>query len=138
MHEGRSELAGTDSSYVQVGDTVVELATPTTDGSLAAADMAANGEIFHAATFRVRDLGQAEKYLQSKGIEPLASDETTLLTRPETTHGVPFRWTTAELGSSAGPAAEVRRVRCDPGPKDPRPPRKTTPPWPRGQWSGSC
>jgi len=61
--------------------------------------MAANGEIFHSATFRVKDLGQAEKYLQSKGIEALASDETTLLTRPETTHGVPFRWTTAELGS---------------------------------------
>lgn len=99
VHEGHSELAGTDNSYVRVGDTVVELATPTADGTLAADDMAANGEIFHAATFRVKDLGQAEKYLQSKGIEPLASDETTLLTRPETTHGVPFRWTTAELGS---------------------------------------
>ena len=116
VHEGRSELAGTDSSYVQVGDTVVELATPTTDGSLAAADMAANGEIFHAATFRVRDLGQAEKYLQSKGIEPLASDETTLLTRPETTTGaVPVD--DGRAGQRAGPAAEVRRVRCDPGPQ---------------------
>ena len=99
VHEGRSELAGTDNSYVQVGETVVELATPNAEGTLAAGDMAANGEIFHSATFRVKDLGQAEKYLQSKGIEPLASDETTLLTRPETTHGVPFRWTTAELGS---------------------------------------
>jgi catechol 2,3-dioxygenase-like lactoylglutathione lyase family enzyme len=97
VHEDSSELTGTSNSYVLLGDTVVELATPTQDGTLAAADMAAHGEAFHAATFRVNDLGQAEKYLQSKGIEPLASDETTLLTRPETTHGVPFRWTTGDI-----------------------------------------
>jgi catechol 2,3-dioxygenase-like lactoylglutathione lyase family enzyme len=97
VHEGSSELTGTSSSYVRMGESVVELATPTREGTLAADDMAAHGEIFHAAAFRVKDLGQAEKYLQSKGIEPLASDETTLLTRPETTFGVPFRFTTDDI-----------------------------------------
>jgi catechol 2,3-dioxygenase-like lactoylglutathione lyase family enzyme len=97
VHEDTSELAGTSSSYVRMGESVVELATPTREGTLAADEMAAHGEVFHSATFRVKDLGQAEKYLQSKGIEPLASDETTLLTRPETTHGVPFRWTTDDI-----------------------------------------
>jgi catechol 2,3-dioxygenase-like lactoylglutathione lyase family enzyme len=97
VQENTSALTGTANSYVLLGDTIVELATPTDDGTLAAADFAANGQIFHAATFRVTDLGQAEKYLNSKGIETLASDGSTLLTKPETTHGVPFRWTTEDL-----------------------------------------
>jgi len=90
-----SALTGTDNTYVQMGEAVVELATPVGDGTLAADDLAANGQIHHAAAFRVKDLDQAESYLKSKGIEPLARDESTLLTRPDTTHGVPFRWTTS-------------------------------------------
>src|SRR5439155_23075754 len=93
VRESTSALTGTRNSYVLLGDTVVELATPTQEGTVAAEDMAANGEIHHAAAFRVRDLDQAEKYLNSKGIESLDRDETTLLTQPSTTHGVPFRWT---------------------------------------------
>jgi catechol 2,3-dioxygenase-like lactoylglutathione lyase family enzyme len=99
VKEDESSLAGTRNSYVLMGDTVVELATPVHEGTLAADDMAANGEIFHAAAFRVRDLDQAEEYLRSKGIEPLARDDTTLVTRPETTHGVPFRWTVGDISS---------------------------------------
>jgi hypothetical protein len=64
--------------------------------------MAAHGEIHHAAAFRVKDLDRAEQYLKSKGIEPLARDESTLLTRPDTTHGVPFRWTTSDLPAAPG------------------------------------
>jgi hypothetical protein len=84
-----------------MGEAIVELATPVADGTLAADDMAANGEIHHAAAFRVKDLGQAEKYLKSKGIEPLARDDSTLLTRPGTTHGVPFRWTASDIPADA-------------------------------------
>ena len=97
VHESSSDLTGTRNAYVLMGTTVLELATPVRDGTLAADDVAANGEIHHAAAFRVRDLDQAEKYLQSKGIGSLARDETTLLTQPATTHGVPFRWTTAGI-----------------------------------------
>jgi hypothetical protein len=45
----------------------------------------------------VRDLDQAEKYLQSKGIETLERDESTLLSKPSTTHGANFRWTTRDV-----------------------------------------
>ena len=97
IQESSSDLTGTSNAYVQMGEATVELATPTRDGTLAADDMAAHGEIHHAAAFRVKDLDRAEQYLKSKGIEPLARDESTLLTRPDTTHGVPFRWTTSDL-----------------------------------------
>jgi catechol 2,3-dioxygenase-like lactoylglutathione lyase family enzyme len=95
LHENFSPLTGTSNAYVQVGtETVVELATPTRDGTLAAADMAAHGEIHHAAAFRVVDLERAEQYLTSKGIKVADRDETTLVTDPATTQGAVFRWTT--------------------------------------------
>jgi len=97
LHESSSSVTGTRNAYVLMGDAVVELAAPIRDGTLAASEMAANGEIHHAVAFRVNDLDTAAKYLSSNGIEPLARDETTLLTRPETTHGVPFRWTTSGI-----------------------------------------
>jgi catechol 2,3-dioxygenase-like lactoylglutathione lyase family enzyme len=97
VHESTSELTGTRNAYILLGDTVVELATPDRDGTLAADDMAAHGEIHHATAWRVKDLEQAEKYLKSKGIETVSRDDTTLVTEPSTTQGVPFRWTTGDI-----------------------------------------
>jgi catechol 2,3-dioxygenase-like lactoylglutathione lyase family enzyme len=95
LHENTSELTGTANCYVLMGEgTVVELAAPFRDGTIAADDMAANGEIHHAAAFKVVDLDRAEKYLTSKGLKVAGRDETTLVTDPATTHGAPFRWTT--------------------------------------------
>lgn len=95
LHENRSELTGTQNAYVLMGEgTIVELAHPDRDGTIAADDMAANGQIHHAAAFKVVDLDRAEKYLASKGVKALQRDDSTLLTDPTTTHGVPFRWTT--------------------------------------------
>jgi catechol 2,3-dioxygenase-like lactoylglutathione lyase family enzyme len=95
LHENTSELTGTANSYVLVGDqTIVELSTPVRDGTLAADDHSANGDIHHAAAFKVVDLDRAEKYLASKGITVTERDSSTLITDPATTHGVPFRWTT--------------------------------------------
>ncbi|MEU6644416.1 VOC family protein [Saccharomonospora sp. NPDC046836] len=104
LHKGSSTLTGTHDTYVLVGDTVVQLSTPNTDGTIAARDMAANNEIHHAAAFRVGGLDATEAYLTSKGITTLARDERTLLTDPATTHGVPFRWTTWDVPGS--PRAE--------------------------------
>jgi catechol 2,3-dioxygenase-like lactoylglutathione lyase family enzyme len=97
LHKGSSVLTGTDDTYVLMGDTIVQLSTPNTGATIAAADMAANNEIHHAATFRVGDLDAAGMYLASKGITTLAADDETLLTDPATTHGVPFRWTTWDV-----------------------------------------
>ena len=95
LHENTSELAGTANAYVQMGEsTVVELATPTRDGTIAAADQAAHGDVHHAATFQVVDLDRAERYLTTKGITIADRDSATLVTDPATTHGAAFRWTT--------------------------------------------
>jgi catechol 2,3-dioxygenase-like lactoylglutathione lyase family enzyme len=95
LHDNVSELTGTANSYVLMGnETVVELATPVRDGTIAAAELAAFGNAQHAATFKVSDLDRAAKYLASKGITVTDRDELTLVTDPATTHGVPFRWTT--------------------------------------------
>ncbi|MGW1029464.1 VOC family protein [Streptomyces sp. NPDC002577] len=97
LHKGSSALTGTDDTYVLLGDTVVQLSTPNTDGTIAAQDMAAHNGAHHAAAFRVQDLDVTETYLSSKGIKTLARDDDTLLTDPTTTHGVPFRWTTWDV-----------------------------------------
>lgn len=97
LHRDTSALTGTNDVYVQLGDTVVQLSTPTDDTSIAGLDMAKNGEIHHAAAFKVMDLDDTETYFESKGIATFARDEHTLITDPETTHGVPFRWTTWDV-----------------------------------------
>lgn len=97
LHKGSSALTGTDDTYVLLGDTVVQLSTPNTDGTIAARDMATNNEIHHAAAFRVRDLDDTEAYLQSKGVRTVARDDHTLITDPATSQGVPFRWTTWDV-----------------------------------------
>jgi hypothetical protein len=94
IERSSSALTGTEDVYVRVGESVVQLSTPTRDDTIAADDMRANGEIHHAACFRVADLDQAEEYLASKGIKTAARDSDTIVSVPETTHGVPFRWTT--------------------------------------------
>jgi catechol 2,3-dioxygenase-like lactoylglutathione lyase family enzyme len=95
LYENVSELTGTANSYVLMGEgTIVEIATPVRRGTIAAEDHTANGDIHHAAAFKVVDLDQAERYLAAKGIKVTERDSSTLLTDPATTHGVPFRWTT--------------------------------------------
>lgn len=94
LERSSSELTGTEDVYIKVGEAVVQLSKPTADHGIAADDLAASGEIHHAACFRVADLDRAEEYLASKGIKTSARDDHTILSLPETTHGVPFRWTT--------------------------------------------
>ena len=66
LHEETSDDA--DSVFVFVGsETVIELARPTTADSLIALDLAENGELPHAATFKVRDLEAAEAHVEKVG-----------------------------------------------------------------------
>jgi catechol 2,3-dioxygenase-like lactoylglutathione lyase family enzyme len=58
----------TRSSFVQLSDEVlVEVAQPVDQSSPAAVDLAAGG-LFHAVTFRVRDLERATGHLEAKGV----------------------------------------------------------------------
>lgn len=97
LHRGESELTGTRNIYVQLGDTAIELAQPTAEGTIAAADASTFGNALHAAAFKVLDLDGTEKYLASKGIKTAARDDTTLLADPATTFDVPFRFTTWDV-----------------------------------------
>ncbi|MCU1657005.1 MAG: hypothetical protein JWO57_1661 [Pseudonocardiales bacterium] len=100
LSESASRLTGTRDAYVAVGDIVVQLSTPEHDGTLAAQDLKANGEIHHAATFKVVDLDRIEAHLREQDIAVLDRDEQTLITDPATTHAVPFRWTTRDVRSA--------------------------------------
>ena len=97
LEKSSSTLTGTDDVYVRVGEAVVQLSLPTSPDSIAGQDMAANGEMHHAVCFRVADLDKAETYLASKGVKTASRDDQTILSVPETTHGVPFRWTTRRI-----------------------------------------
>jgi catechol 2,3-dioxygenase-like lactoylglutathione lyase family enzyme len=97
LHKGTSDLTMTQDTYVQLGDTVIQLSKPLEDGTLAAADAEKFGDSHHAAAFRVQNIDDTEAYLNSKGVATLARDEETLLTDPATTFGVPFRWTTWDV-----------------------------------------
>jgi hypothetical protein len=94
IHQGSSDLLGTTGTFVAMGaETVVELATPTGDDSLAARDLAAFGETCHAMTFEVADLDATVTQLEKSGIAVLGRDETTVATDPADTFGAAFRFT---------------------------------------------
>ena len=98
LHKGDSPLTETQSTFVAVGDgNVVEIATPIGGDSLAAADLKANGDIFHAATWKVVDLDRAERHLKEKGINILDKDADTLLADPKDTYGAVMRFTTWQI-----------------------------------------
>jgi catechol 2,3-dioxygenase-like lactoylglutathione lyase family enzyme len=94
LHELESPLTGTSNAYVALGETVIELAMPTRQGTYASDDLERNGEMHHAVTFKVTDLEQADKYLATKGVKSVARDEQTILYDPDTTMGAFFRLTT--------------------------------------------
>ena len=67
FHRGTTDTC--EHAFVMVGtDTVVELARPTTGDSALALDLADNGEIPHAVTFRVKDLDSAERHVEKLGV----------------------------------------------------------------------
>ncbi len=99
LGESDSALTTSQDVYVAVGDTVVQLSTPLEEDSVIGRDVRDNGEMMHAVAWRVKDLAQAEAYLNSKGIKVAASDDHTLLADPADTHGALFRFTDLTVDS---------------------------------------
>lgn len=96
FHERSSARDATRSLFVAAGDeTVVELAQPTGAGA-AARELEANGEILHAASFRVRDLGRAEAFLRGLGFA-VESRDGALELGPEQALGARYRFVEAAL-----------------------------------------
>ena len=64
------EWYGTDSIFVKLGKSaVVEIAQPIDQGGRAAADMAGGGDVLHAVTLRVSDVGRLEQHLAAGGVK---------------------------------------------------------------------
>jgi len=93
LGESTSELTGTQDVYVQVGESVIQLAKPLGGESLADADLAKNGESMHSVTWLVADLAKAKAFLAEKSVKFLAEDDHTLLADPSTTFGANYRFT---------------------------------------------
>jgi catechol 2,3-dioxygenase-like lactoylglutathione lyase family enzyme len=82
------------STLIQVGDhTVIEVAQPLDTTSRPGADLAANGEIFHAVTLQVADLDAAADFLLSKGLRLERPTSHALAIDPEDTFGLMLRFT---------------------------------------------
>jgi hypothetical protein len=57
----------------------------------------------YSLTFKVRDLGDAEGYLESKGVKFASADATTLVSDADTTQGCVMGFTTWEIPGDARP-----------------------------------
>jgi catechol 2,3-dioxygenase-like lactoylglutathione lyase family enzyme len=97
VDEGRNEVLGATSTYVQLADGVLEYAVPDA-GTPAAADLASregDQDSYHALTWVVTDLDAAAKHLEAEGVAFRARTDDTLITDPATSLGVPWGFTVA-------------------------------------------
>jgi catechol 2,3-dioxygenase-like lactoylglutathione lyase family enzyme/extradiol dioxygenase family protein len=107
LHEETTDDAR--SAYLLVGlDTVVELAEPRRPDTELGRELAANGELPHAVTWRVRDLEAAERHLEKEGVGVRDRTDDTLTLDPVDAFGAVLRLT-------------IRRVPADPRPAGQRP-----------------
>ncbi|MET7400592.1 VOC family protein [Dactylosporangium sp. NPDC005572] len=84
----------TKSAFVLVGsDIVIELAEPTSPDSRIGQDLAHNGEMPYAVTFRVRDLEAAERHVTQAGAAVADRAGQTLTLDPADTFNVVFAFT---------------------------------------------
>ena len=92
LHEEAS--ADVESVFMFVGnETVVELARPTTTDSLLARDLAENGELPHAVTFKVLDLEAAERHVEKVGTRIVDRSGDTLTLDPDDTFEAVYTFT---------------------------------------------
>jgi hypothetical protein len=97
FHEGRNESIGATSTYVFLGDTVLELAVPD-QGTAAHADWTAStapNDTYHSITWKVVDLERAAAHLTAQGVKISSRTADTLVTDPATSIGVPWGFTTS-------------------------------------------
>jgi catechol 2,3-dioxygenase-like lactoylglutathione lyase family enzyme len=105
LYEGEMPLDRTRSAFVAVGsDLIIELAQPLDDTTPIGADLASRGESLYSVSLRVRDLGEAESYLSSKGVRFAVRDDRFLFSDPESSQGVVFGFTTWDIPGDPRPA----------------------------------
>ena len=86
------------SAFVLVGaDTVVELAEPRRPGTPLWRDLATNGELPHAVTWRVRDLDAVERHLDQVGVRVGVRSGQTVTIDPAGAFGAVLSFTTGRI-----------------------------------------
>jgi catechol 2,3-dioxygenase-like lactoylglutathione lyase family enzyme len=95
IHEGRNEAIGAASTYVFLGDTVIEIAVPDA-GTPAHADWTttAPNDTYHSITWKVVDLDRVAAHLTAQGVGIRSRTADALVTDPATSIGVPWGFTT--------------------------------------------
>ena len=93
VHQETDRADQTSSAYIAVGeDTIVEVAQPLSSDSLLGKDVAKNGEIVHAVTFKVKDANAAKKYLKRLFVRT-EDREAGFVIRPEDAFGAVIGFT---------------------------------------------
>lgn len=89
---------GGESAFVWVGsDSVVELAMPTVDDSRLAIDLADNGELPHACTFKVTDLDAAEHHVEKVGVGVTDRSDDGFTLEPADCFGAVYAFTSRDV-----------------------------------------
>ncbi|MDN5913638.1 MAG: glyoxalase/bleomycin resistance/dioxygenase family protein [Pseudonocardia sp.] len=98
VHEGRNEVLGTASTYVHLGDGILEYAVPDA-GTPAEADLASRApeDSYHCLTWTVADLDRVATHLAAEGVKIRNRTDTALVTDPATSLGIPWAFTTEVL-----------------------------------------
>jgi 4-hydroxyphenylpyruvate dioxygenase-like putative hemolysin len=104
VHEETDPVAGERGAYFAVGDTLIEVATPTDPASRMARHVDSHGAMLYRFTFLVRDLASVERHAGAHGIGIVRRGETIELD-PEHTCGGVFAFTEQAIGAS--PSAPV-------------------------------
>ena len=95
VHEGRDEVVGATSTYVQLADSILEYALPDS-GTAAHVDWttSAPDDTYHSITWQVADLDQVERHLKEQDVQIRTRTDDTLITEPATSLGIPWGFTT--------------------------------------------
>ena len=97
IHEEENKEQGTQSRYFAIGDTVIELAHPTSADSDIGRHMAKHGPIVYAFTFKVRDLGKARDHVQSLNLRSIARGDHTFELDPAQAFGAVYGFTVRDI-----------------------------------------
>ena len=85
---GEDDVAGTRRRRLRLGaNTTIELVKPIAEDTVAARDLAANGEIIHSCIFESSDLASAESHLTDCGVVIAQRAAGRLIADPQSCHG---------------------------------------------------
>ncbi|WP_292991683.1 hypothetical protein [Mycobacterium sp.] len=91
------DVAGSLRRRISFGaNTIVELIKPTSDDSIAAKDLADNGEIIHSCIFETSAIASAESHLNDCGVVLAERLDGRLIADPKSCHGAVTEFVSAE------------------------------------------